>query len=69
MRIYVKSVPEFWEKEKNETKSNIVRKLDGFDTIEIENTKTKETIIKKITDISIFDEKIMFSFMKGDHEE
>lgn len=62
MKIYVKSNLEFWHKENIGIKLNTVRKLDGNDTIEIENTKTGKAIVRTITDISVYEGNIIISF-------
>jgi len=64
VRIKVKSCPEFFEKEKSGLKPNTVRKLDGLDLIEIENTEGKESFVRTIRDISVFDGRVIISFGK-----
>ena len=66
MRLYVKSIPENFEKEKSGVKSNTVRELDGNDIITILNTETGESIERKITDISVWKGKLLISFMELD---
>ena len=62
MKIIVKSFPENFEKEKSGIKSCTIRELDGKDTITIINTKTKEKIERKITDISLWKGMFLISF-------
>lgn len=64
MRIHVKSIPDNWMKESNGTKPNTVRKLDGLDVIEIENSVTRKIIVAKITDITVYRGEIIISFEK-----
>jgi len=54
MKIECKSSPDNFYKEKLGSKTATIRVLDGKDVIEITNTETKEKIVKKITDISIW---------------
>jgi hypothetical protein len=62
MRILVKSIPENFEKEKSGVKPCTVRRLDGKDVIEIINTETNELVERTITDISVWDGRIIISF-------
>jgi len=62
MKIIVKSFPENFEKEKSGIKPCTIRELDGKDTITIINTKTKEKIERKITDISFWKGMFLISF-------
>lgn len=62
MKIIVKSTPENFEKEKAGIKPCTVRKLDGKDTIEIINTATGELAVRTITDITVWDGRIIISF-------
>lgn len=68
MRIYVKSFPENFDKEKSGVKSSTVRELDGNDIIAILNTETGESIERKITDISIWKGKLLISFKESDEK-
>jgi hypothetical protein len=62
MKIIVKSIPENFEKEKLGIKPCTVRKLDGKDIIEIINTETNDIFEGIITDISVWDGRIIISF-------
>lgn len=62
MKIIVKSIPEYYEKEKNGTKPNTVRKLDGNDTIEVHNTETGDKFERKLTDLTEYKGTIIFSW-------
>lgn len=62
MKVVVKSFPENFEKEKSGIKSSTIRELDGKDIIKIINTETSEIIERKITDISIWKNKLLISF-------
>jgi hypothetical protein len=62
MRIIVKSTPENFIKEKSGAKPCTVRKLDGKDTIEIINAETGELAVRTITDITVWDGRIIISF-------
>jgi hypothetical protein len=68
LRIYVKSFPENFDKEKSGVKSSTVRELDGNDIIAILNTETGESIERKITDISIWKGKLLISFKESDEK-
>lgn len=69
--ISFKSRPEFFDKEKRGSKSNTLRHVDMFDerfktllecfqlgvlpSVEIKNSVTGETFVRRLTDISFFD--------------
>jgi hypothetical protein len=62
MRIEVKSIPENWEKEKDDRKPNTIRELDGKDIIAVQNTETKEFFEREISDITVWKGKIIISW-------
>lgn len=66
MKIIVKSVPENWEKEKDNRKPNTVRMLDGNDTIEVQNTIGGEIFRRTITDITVWKNQIIISWKPED---
>ena len=64
MKLHVKSLPEFWEKEKNGLKPNTVRKqLGSNDIIVIENTKTGETFERQIRDVTLWEDYMVISWV------
>ena len=78
-RVSFKSIPEMYEKEKSGIKNNTVRLVDIFDKrfdiledisneveIEIINTETKESFIRKIRDVTFFYEYCVITWK---HEE
>ena len=62
MKIFVKSTPDNYEKEKSGIKNNTVRRLDGKDTIAITNTETGDFFIRNIKDITTYKDLIIITF-------
>jgi len=62
MRIIVKSIHENWLKEKDGRKTNTLRELDGKDQIMVINTETGISFERQITDITIWNGKIIISW-------
>lgn len=62
MKIFCKSTPDNYEKEKDNRKPNTVRVLDGEDIITIQNTETHEQFHRKIKDITTWNDIVIISW-------
>ena len=74
MQVEFKSIPEYFIKEKSGRKSNTIRDYNSLDkrhklliegraeTIMIKNTETKETFVRKITDVCFFKGMLVISW-------
>ena len=62
MKIFVKSNPEFFDKERIGYKPNTIRWIDGHDTITVENAVTGEKFEREIEDISVYKDAIIISW-------